>query len=283
MNPNIHGGFFLSLPVKGRPPSPRILKSPLLDRFSAISHAFTTRLGGISPPPFDSLNLSSGGGDKKENVRKNIEALRSAMSLKSGLFLLEQVHGDHVLVVEDAVAAGSNRPVDAAVTAIPGIPLTILTADCLPVLLYDPKRNTAGAVHAGWRGTASGITEKTVKVMIERFGCDAADITAAMGPAVGPCCYEVDDAVSDGFRKGAVDDWRYAAERCRGGDRRWMLDLAKANSIQLLRAGVRKGRISLPPYCTCCKSDLFFSYRRDGKMSGRQGAILMLNQREGLR
>ncbi len=257
---------------------PMLLRSPLFDPFEGLLHAFTTRLGGVSPPPFDSLNLSSKTGDAEGNVEKNHHLLESALEIEESLFCLDQVHGNSVLVIEDG-GDTDHRPFDAVVTALTGVPLVILTADCLPVLLHDPVKGVIGAVHAGWRGTAGKVTEEAVRRMMDRFGCRAEDIAAAMGPAIGPCCYEVDDAVVDRFRNryAAENDWRsFAGEVGNGGRGRWMFDLAKANLLQLLRLGVMREKIFLPVHCTCCSKELFFSHRRDGKASGRQGAVIML-------
>ncbi len=254
--------------------------SPLLEEFPELSHAFSTRKGGVSRKPYESLNLSAKGGDDEGNVYRNIQTLLGLLSIDEKPLFLDQVHGCNVLVVEDVPAGERHLPFDAAVTSSLNIPIIILTADCLPLLLFDPVKRVAGAVHAGWRGTALSIAEKTVEVMCNRYGSRAADIVAAMGPAIGPCCYEVGEEVEEAFcreENGFPFPWKSALFRMPEKGVRKHFDLAGANRLQLLRSGIRPENISLPDACTCCDADSFYSYRRDGNATGRQGALVMLN------
>ena len=259
-----------------------ILRSPLLQSFEGINHAFTTRRGGVSPPPFDSLNLSSKAGDSQINVAENIRGLSEKLSIKGDLFFLDQVHGNKVLTVGKNSANSGDRKFDAAISQAPNIPLAIVTADCLPLLIYDPKKKAIGAVHAGWRGTACGIAEKTIKEMGRVFDCRPEDMIVAMGPSIGPCCYEVDKVVLDAFyQRGdkGVDEWSRASElRLKDREKRWSFNVSEANRVQLLRSGIKKNNISSIPSCTCCTEELFFSYRRDGAKTGRLGAIIMMKE-----
>ena len=257
--------------------SPSLLESPIFEDFDSIKHAFTTRLGGTSPPPFDSLNLSVKTGDRAANVKENLKIIEEALVLDKSPRFLDQVHGDKILLVNDFDVCKNNRGFDAAITAQPGVPLAIKTADCLSLLLYDPVKAVIGAVHAGWRGTASGIAEKTVAQMAEGFGCNPGDIIAALGPAIGPCCYEVDEIVFQAFKKRGHNWGKFSMPAIRGTSTRWMLDIRKANFLQLVEKGVKRENISTVPYCTACREDLFFSHRRDGKKTGRQIALIMIN------
>jgi YfiH family protein len=179
------------------------------------------------------------------------------------------------LIIEDAVSCHSieSRQCDAIVTDKPGVAIGIKTADCAPVLLFDSQRQVIAAVHAGWRGTALGIAGKAVRVMAERFRTRPEDLSAVVGPSIGPCCYEVDTPVFE-----ALSERGYADRVLRPGDRegRWMLDLPFANRLQLEEEGVAPGRISAAGICTCCREDLFFSHRRDGTKTGRHLNFILL-------
>lgn len=259
-----------------------ILRSPLLQSFEGISHAFTTRCGGVSQPPFDSLNLSSKAGDSQFNVRENISRLSGKLSIKEDLFFLDQVHGNKVLTVGENSANMDDRQFDSAISKSQNLPLAIVTADCLPLLIYDPERKAIGAVHAGWRGTSCGIVEKTIIAMKTNFDCSVKDMVVAMGPSIGPCCYEVDKLVLDAFlQRGerGVEEWSSASESSlKDSEKRWSFNVSEANRVQLLRLGIKEKNISSQSDCTCCRGDLFFSYRRDGAKTGRLGAIIMMKE-----
>ena len=203
---------------------------------------------------------------------------------------LKQIHSDIVRVVEKPIAPEDLRG-DALVTSTPGLALTVVTADCLPVLLADPKRRVVAVVHAGWRGTLRRIVEKTVGVMRQRFGVDPANVVAAFGPSIQVCCYEVGEEVVQEFRS----QFPYAEKlfqletgenpadvylpRQLGVERKAFmrnletgkahLNLVEANYRQLLDAGVRPGHIHRAAPCTSCNLDLLCSYRRQGPRSGR--------------
>ncbi|NKQ41017.1 MAG: peptidoglycan editing factor PgeF [Sulfurovum sp.] len=178
-----------------------------------------------------------------------------------------QVHGDKVFVLNshhemgwrdltDAVEA------DAIVTNLPHMALTILTADCVPILLYDPIAKAIGAVHAGWKGSKSNITRKTIKTMQNQYGSRPQDIIAAIGPAIGVCCYEVGLDVAEYF----VDHSEIVQPSKRKG--KFQLDLKAINGMQLLDAGLMRSNIEISDICTACYSDIYFSYRKDS-CSGR--------------
>ena len=256
-----------------------LVKSPLLNKYHQIIHAFSTRKGGFSHEPFDSLNLSTKTGDRKTSVNENVDRLKNHLSIQSPFIFLNQIHGDKILAIEDLNNNGGPYDFDAVITSKKNIPLIILTADCLPLLLYDPVKSVIAAIHAGWKGTSLQIVKKTVCKMKEEFKSNPAHIIAAMGPAIGPCCYEVDHPVIEAFEK--IDDYTpdllasFISPLKEKKDR-WILNLARANRLQLLNVGLIKDNICEEQYCTCCKSDLFYSYRRDGKDSGRQGAVIMI-------
>jgi len=250
------------------------LTFPPADQFRAVM-AFSWRRGGQSPAPFDSLNFSAGQGDSQENVRSNLAILGGRIGIDpEKIVTCRQVHGDHIHVTE-AVPDSAPRA-DAIVTPRPNIFPAIKTADCVPILILDPIRKIAAAVHAGWRGTVLRISRKTVKLMQDRFGSDPSDLLVGMAPGIGPCCYEVDDAVLTPFRKTFRDAGRFISihNSNRNSKVSDHLDLAAANRFELTEMGVPEKNIYATDLCTACHKDLFFSHRRDGAKSGRHIAVV---------
>jgi YfiH family protein len=245
-------------------------------QFPSILHGFCTRIGGVSGVPYATLNVSPREGDPPERVRMNWQRLASAFGIScEQFFVVNQVHGESFLIIEDAVSCHSleNRQYDAIVTDRPGVAIGIKTADCAPVLIFDRRRQAIAAVHAGWRGTARGIAAKAVRVMGERFSSRPGDLLAAIGPCIGPCCYEVDKPVFEAMsHRGETDRLLRPGPR----EGRWMFDLPLANRLQLEREGISPGQISAAGLCTCCREDLFFSHRRDGAKTGRHLNFILL-------
>jgi polyphenol oxidase len=186
-----------------------------------------------------------------------------------GIVSLKQMHSDLCVRVTDG--EGRVGEGDALLSDAPGLRLAVRTADCIPILLADTRFRAVAAVHAGWRGTARSISAKAVAAMQEQFGSRAEDILAAVGPGIGPCCYEVGKEVAVQFREAFPerDDL----------DRTVYLDLAEANRRQLLKAGIRPDRISIARSCTCCSSGDFYSWRREGEKAGRMIAAAGITQK----
>jgi len=236
--------------------------------------AFSIRTGGCSPRPFESLNFSVSQGDEAQNVGWNYEALAKRLGIDAGRTTpCRQVHGDSVEFI-DSIAEISPQA-DAIITTTPGIYPAIKTADCLPILLLDPVHRLAAAIHAGWRGTVLRITRKVLRLMKSRFGTDPTDLVAALGPAIGPCCYEVDEVVLKPFRETIPEAEQFIVKsESRDTSREsHRLDLRGANRLELIREGVPTSNIRSADLCTCCNPALFFSYRRDGVKSGRHLAV----------
>lgn len=178
---------------------------------------------------------------------------------------VDQVHGTDTLVLDRPV---SGREVfsggwDSLVTNQPGVLLTIRTADCVPVLIHDPVHHVVAAVHAGWRGAVGGIVLHVLRQMAARFGSGATELTVAIGPAIGPCCYEVDEPVLTPLRE-RHQGWQSVVVMQGAGKGR--LDLRALVRMQALEAGVEPGKIAVVNPCTACRADLFYSYRRDGRV-----------------
>lgn len=183
------------------------LASPLL---GGVRHGFSTRRGGVSPAPWDTLNLGPGRGDAPENVEENYRRFFAALDMDSAYPVLSrQVHRDDVRLCTAADAGKGlirdrDYDADALITAEKGLPLVVFSADCGILLLHDPDAGCVGAVHAGWRGCAAGIVEKTVREMVRLLGARPERILAAVGPCIGKCCFETDGDVPEAMRASAL-------------------------------------------------------------------------------
>lgn len=265
----------------------RILELAAFKRLPWLVHGFSTRTGGVSTlDGHRALNLSFMGWDRRENVLQNRRLFQSAVHAKEfRLLAIKQIHSDVIHAFAEVPAEVSQG--DGSATDRPGLLLGVQTADCVPILLVDPKKRAVAAVHAGWRGTLARIAEKAVGRMQLEFGSKPANLLAALGPAVGPCCYEVGTELVTKFTAQFADGAEYFDEP-RSGDEpnplEWLnmappghrppprsvhLDLRKANRSQLLAAGLRPRNLFASDLCTACRGDLLFSYRKEGPQSGR--------------
>lgn len=240
----------------------------------SVPHGFTTRYGGVSTGTQASLNLAFGRGDTMEHVEENIRRLSQAVGFDhTRMVLTRQTHTNWVRAVTEKDCNGlchKNYPeCDALVTNTPGLTLMIFTADCTPILLWDPETGAVGAAHAGWKGTALGIAAKTVEAMCSHYGCDPANIRAAIGPNIAACHFETDADVPNALRHafGPEAD-RYIRQQ---GDK-FFPDLKAVNAMVLRRAGVRHMEIS--DVCTFCQCDRFWSHRASHGERGSQGAVI---------
>lgn len=251
-----------------------------------IVHGFSTRLGGVSGGPFASLNLRCGGADpdSRERVLENYRRLCAALGADAGdVVQSKQVHGDAVRHVTAAdrgkgLFAATDYAADALVTDEPGLDLTVFSADCIMVLLHDPVTRSVGAVHAGWRGTALDLPAKTVRELGRLFGAEPGNIRAAIGPGIGPCCFETHGDVPDAMRA-AFGGGAEPYLRPRGA--KWTVDLKELNAWRLREAGLAAEHVDLCPACTACHPELYWSHRAAGDRRGVQGALIGLKRREG--
>jgi hypothetical protein len=255
------------------------LESTALSREAFLTHAFFTAWGGVSEGHFDSLNFSEREGDGSDNVRHNWEIVAKAFDMSvEQFFVVHQVHGDRILTVDHTNIGRINdqdHPVDAIITDRFGLAIGIKTADCVPVFLADRARKIIGVVHAGWKGTSMNIAAKAVNAFVGRFSCQPENMTAVIGPSIGLCCYQVDEAVFEAFAE--VDNWKAAFMPC-GEKGKWMLDLPSTNRDQLLRAGIPPEHVFSAAICTACRKDIFFSHRGEGGKTGRQLSFMMLKE-----
>lgn len=223
------------------------------------------------------LNVALHVGDAPELVLANRQRFAAALGVQAERFTTcEQIHGSRVAVVtEELVGAGALTlattvaGTDALITALPDVPLLLFYADCVPVLLADSKTGAIGLAHAGWRGTVAGIAAKAVQAMAAAFGSRPQDILAGIGPSIGSCCYEVDDAV----REQAAGLAQFFTPVV-GKQGKYMLDLWGCNRSQLLQAGVPASNIAVAGVCTAHNAELFCSYRAEQGRTGRMGVCI---------
>jgi len=246
-----------------------------------VPHCFTTRYGGVSTGARASLNLAHGRGDSMENVEKNLKILASALGYDPEKYVMtRQIHSDVVRVVTDQDCNGfchrDYPECDGLVTNTPGVTLLIFTADCTPLLFHDPVTGAVGAAHAGWRGTVKGIGVRVVEAMHKNFGCDPANIRAAIGPNIGQCHFETDADVPEAVRQAFGPEAEAFIEK-RG--EKYHLDLKRINALVLRRAGVR--HIDISEDCTYCQSRRFWSHRVTKGDRGSQGAVITCKEGMG--
>jgi polyphenol oxidase len=245
--------------------------------FNNLVHGISTRHGGVSAAPFASLNVGADTGDEIELVVRNYEIISNALGFNlAGLVSSKQVHGNQLAVIDDTFtgrgvfnAEPQLQGYDAFLTKIPGRTLMVRVADCVPVILFAPEQEMAAVVHAGWRGTLAGIAEETVRKMVQQNGADPRTIRAGIGPAIGPCCYCVQEEVAAAFKKEPA----FYPEAFSETAGKLFLNLWEANRLQLMRQGIPGGNIEVAGLCTSCRTDLFFSYRGEQGKTGRFGAF----------
>jgi hypothetical protein len=235
---------------------------PSLEAVSAIKHAFTTRKNG--------QGARNNGIKSPEDWRAVAEAFKID---PERVITVSQVHGENIVNVDmQNYRSMRSTQADAMITSAAGLALGVETADCVPVLLFDPATPAVAVVHAGWRSTVKKIVQKAVRRMQEAFGSDPSRMMAAIGPAIGPECYEVDEPVMGPVRE-AFSFWKEVTTP-RGKDR-WGLDLVKASKIELVQAGLAGGNIHAVGLCTSCRKDLFYSFRAEGR-TGRMLSVIMI-------
>jgi YfiH family protein len=243
------------------------LKVPQWESYDGLLHGFIGRRGGRSIGSYAGLNVSLRVGDDMQAVKDNICDLKRAVGVHDGrVITMKQVHGDGLVEVTETKVKEVGEA-DGMVTREHKAYLGVLTADCVPILLVAPERRVVAAVHAGWRGTLAGIGAKMVRLCAEKYGVAPSEIEAALGPAIGACCYEIQDDVA----RPLLAEWGALAESSleqRNGKR--FVDLRSLNRGILEKAGIPAAAIFEIGPCTSCAADEFFSYRRERTETGRQ-------------
>jgi hypothetical protein len=242
------------------------LTVPAIEEMTGVLHAFTTSRNGL------------GARDNGIKQAGDWHPVAEAFGIRPDhLITVNQVHGENIVTIDaQGLVDGRTDPrtveADAMMTNARGIAIGVETADCVPILLFDPATPAVAAVHAGWRSTVKKIAQKVVKRMREEFGSDPSAMIAAIGPAIGPECYEVDEPVMTSVRD-AFSFWEDIAKP--NGDGRWSLDLVKANRLELMQIGLSEKNIHSLGLCTSCRRDLFYSFRAEGR-TGRMLSVILL-------
>jgi YfiH family protein len=235
-----------------------------------IVNAVFTRRGGVSRPPFSELNVGHLVGDEVAAVESNHRMIFETLGLSSKeVVTAHQVHGNRVARVGREDGGKVMPATDGLVTGIPGLSLMLRFADCLPIFLYDRERGVVGLGHAGWRGTAAKLAERLALTMVEGLGSDPTRIIAGLGPAIGPCCYQVGTEAAE-LLKASLDNWEEAVRLTQGNA--LYFDLWEANRLQLVGVGIRD--IETSQICTACHSAEFFSHRAEMGRTGRFAALI---------
>lgn len=248
--------------------------STLLD----FPHLFSTRYGGVSEGDFATLNILSYKGDKSENIRENFRRITAELGAgPDDCAVTNQVHGNAVRIVDESDRHDCLSPVpyeaDGVVTAVPGLPVFCFTADCVPALLCDPDSRVIAAVHCGWRSSVRDILKNALEAMAS-LGASPESVRAALGPAIGACCFETDDDVPDAVTAWLAGDTEGLFVRREDG--KTLVDLRSANARRLVQLGVPAGQIDLSDECTFCSHEKYWSHRwTKGRRGGQCAGIVL--------
>jgi YfiH family protein len=247
------------------------------DEWKGVSCYFSTRIGGVSPSPYESLNLGLSSGDIQENVLENRIRFYETLGIDSTRVIIPgQVHGNEVRIVNSELGIMNSEfkipKCDGLLTQESGLVLGVTVADCLAVCLYDPRKNVIGILHAGWRGIAKGIVREAMRKMNENYGTIPEDCEILLSPSIGSCCYEVKEDVYEPITESLGGT--FALEKRNG---KVFLDLSNAAKVQLEKEGVKNIHLQQNDLsCTSCLVEDYFSYRKEGKKTGRMLAMIWL-------
>jgi YfiH family protein len=250
----------------------------MLKIFSSLTHGFSQRK--FHNPEGEECDLLLGKFDDKNNSIQHRKWFLNSLSIKNidQIFILNQTHSDRVFVLDDSEKIEkevANENADAIITHLTDKPIGVLTADCVPIILFDPIKHITGVVHAGRKGTQQRILSKTIKMMNKTYGCALSHINIGIGPAIGGCCYEVDKPCIEPFINN-FSQWKQFVQKAPGD--KFMLDLITANEFDALEAGVLPENIERSGHCTSCENHLWYSYRREGT-TGRILTVSMLQRK----
>lgn len=261
------------------------LSFPILEDTGLVSHAFSTRLGGVSKGDFATMNFSFTRGDDRDDVQENYRRMAAALGVdRERMVLTWQTHTTNVRrVTEEDEGKGivrdrDYRDVDGLITDIPGITLVTFFADCVPLYFLDPVHKAIGLSHSGWRGTVKRMGQVTVDAMKEAFGTRPEDIIACIGPSICGDCYEVGEEVADEFAD-AFHEKYHDVILLKKQNGKYQLDLWKANEIVLKEAGIKGDNLAVTNICTYCNPQLLFSHRRTAERRGNLCAFLSLKEK----
>ena len=241
----------------------------LLSTFTGVAAAFTTRKGGVSQLPYSDANLAFHVGDDSKNVLTNHDLLSKMIGYdRQSLVHMRQIHSDRIVLINEAFNFDTPPECDALITDRVNIPLMVMSADCTPILLYDPIHHACAAVHAGRAGALNEILPKTIHAMVKNFGSIPSDIHAALGPSISSCCYEINTSIAEEtIAKGYPEALHNTEERI-------YLDVNTILLRQLKQLGVEK--VDVINECTACNNDHYISYRADQQHTGRIAGVIIL-------
>lgn len=248
----------------------------------SVPHGCSTRVGGVSPAPYDSLNMGFTVPDDPAAVWENRRRFAACLGQENLTWYLSMTHGKEVARIDvkppvpDAKVTAPRPlyPADACITNVPGVPLNLTIADCVPVFFHDPKTRSIGLAHAGWRGTVAGIVKETVAAMSSAYGSRPDDVLVGVGPSIGPQKFEVGPEVVSEFRQAFPQNPELIVE---GEGGKALIDLWRANCLMAFAAGVPEANVVVSGWCTVSHPELFFSHRRDRGRTGRLLAGIILS------
>jgi len=244
-------------------------------------HAFSTRFGGVSKGVYSSMNLGLSSGDRRDTVIENYRILSGTLGIAANDIVFSmQVHGADIRVAAKAdqgsLFSSAHHQADGLITCEPEVALLVFAGDCVPILLHDPTLGAVGAVHAGWRGTASNVVGAAVRKMSSEFGSSPSNIKAAIGPCISKCCFETDVDVAQRL----TESLGAAVAQCiEAQGAKYMIDLKSTNKILLEQAGVVD--IAVSDECTSCLSDKYWSHRKTKGKRGSQAGVIVIRDSEG--
>lgn len=241
----------------------------LLSSFSDVTATFTSRHGGISKAPFSSANLAFHVGDNPQDVLKNHNLLADKLLFnRHALIHMRQIHSDKIVIVDESLSFDTPPECDALITNRIDTPLMVMSADCTPILIYDPIQKAIAAVHAGRAGALNAILPKTIQKMGETFGCLRENLHIVLGPSIGGCCYEVNETIA------SECETKGYGSALRREDKKVFLDVNTILLEQLKELKIEK--IEVIKHCTSCRCDEYFSYRADAQRTGRIAGVIIL-------
>lgn len=253
-----------------------VLTYPLLEKSGVVYHGFSTKFGGVSKGHCASMNISTSRGDDPAAVEENRKRIAKAIGVKpEHMVYTQQTHTTNVSIVTKEDRGRILPETDGMITNNPDVCLVTFYADCVPLYFVDPVKKVIGLSHSGWRGTVNKMANVTIEKMQKEFGCDPADILAAVGPSICQDCYEVSEDVIEKFRENYNEEyWDDIFYKKENG--KYQLNLWKANEYNFLDAGIKSDHIAVTNVCTCCNPEILFSHRITGFNRGNLSAFLSL-------
>jgi YfiH family protein len=248
----------------------QIIQSKLLNKFTNLTHGFTTKDGGKSIPPYKSLNLAFHVGDKKKHVLQNHDNLAKELDYQRRTVVhMKQIHSSKVHKIGSLDDFSNPQECDALISNKTDTPLMVMVADCSPILFYDDTKRVIAVAHAGRQGTFLNIVHNVVASFVKDFNSRVEDIVVTIGASIGVCCYEVGSEINSQAKELGLE---YGMQK---RDNRFYLDISKILKKQLLNVGVKEANIEISKECSCCKNEKYFSYRADG-VTGRFAGVIKL-------